>query len=129
MAKKKTWFDRMLSEGTDVSSKRVVSIFTLLNILVFCYIAVYTGKTLPEFMFDGLALIAGGGLGLTVVEAIFKKPRYNRYDYHEEEYEEHRPRPRDEGDEPLNPEEFSGDEDKCKCSEECQCGHKEKDQA
>ena len=127
MAKKKTWFDKMLSEGTDVSSKRVVSIFTLVNILIFCYIAVYTGKTLPEFMFDGLALIAGGGLGLTVVEAIFKKPRYNRDEYDEEEYEEPRHRPRDEGDEPLNPEEFTGEE--CRCAEECQCKEKEKDQA
>jgi hypothetical protein len=25
-------------------------------------------------MFDALALISGGGLGLTVVESIFKKP-------------------------------------------------------
>lgn len=127
MAKKKTWFDKMLSEGTDVSSKRVVSIFTLINILIFCYVAVYTGKTLPEFMFDGLALIAGGGLGLTVVEAIFKKPRYNRDVYDEEEYEEPRHRPRDEGDEPLNPEEFTSEE--CRCAEECQCKEKEKDQA
>ena len=126
MAKRKTWFDRMLSEGTDVSSKRVVSIFTLINILIFCYVAVYTGKTLPEFMFDGLALIAGGGLGLTVVEAIFKKPRYNRYDYDEEEYEDPRHRPREE-DEPLNPEEF--DREGCECAEECQCKQKEKDQA
>lgn len=122
MAKKKTWFDKMLSEGTDVSSKRVVSIFTLINILVFCYIAVYTGKTLPEFMFDGLALIAGGGLGLTVVEAIFKKPRYNRDEYDEEH---HYTRPPD--DEPLNPEEFTSEE--CRCAEECQCKEKEKDQA
>lgn len=127
MAKRKTWFDRMLSEGTDVSSKRVVSIFTLINILIFCYVAVYTGKTLPEFMFDGLALIAGGGLGLTVVEAIFKKPRYNRYEHDEEEYEEPRHPPREECDEPLNPEEFNGEG--CECVEECQCKQKEKDRA
>jgi hypothetical protein len=109
-----------------VSSKRVVSIFTLINILIFCYVAVYTGKTLPEFMFDGLALIAGGGLGLTVVEAIFKKPRYNRYGHDEEEYEDPRHRPHEE-DEPLNPEEFN--DEGCQCAEECQCKQKEKDQA
>jgi len=34
-------------------------------------------KVTPEFMFDALALIAGGGLGLTVIEKIFTKKEKN----------------------------------------------------
>jgi hypothetical protein len=76
MSKEKNtnWFGKLLSSNSAVSSKRVVSVFTLLNLITFCYIATFTDYELPEFMFDGLALISGGGLGLTVVESIFKKP-------------------------------------------------------
>ena len=76
MSKEKNtnWFGKLLSSNSAVSSKRVVSIFTLLNLITFCYIAAFTDYELPEYMFDALALISGGGLGLTVVESIFKKP-------------------------------------------------------
>jgi hypothetical protein len=76
MSKEKNtnWFGKLLSSNSAVSSKRVVSIFTLLNLITFCYIGAFTDYELPEYMFDALALISGGGLGLTVVESIFKKP-------------------------------------------------------
>lgn len=72
-AQKNNWFKSMLSSEGNVSSKRVVSMFTMLNLIAFCYIAAFTEHELPEYMFDALSLISGGGLGLTVIEAIFKK--------------------------------------------------------
>lgn len=67
----------MLSSKGDVSSKRIISIFLVLNLVVTMYIAVYNNeeKVAPEFMFDGLCLLAGGGIGLNVLEKIFNKKR------------------------------------------------------
>ncbi len=69
----KSFFKSMFSNGNDVSSKRFSAFFTLFNIIVLTYVATFMSddKVTPEFMFDALALIAGGGLGLTVVEKIF----------------------------------------------------------
>ena len=71
----KNFIMNLLGNGSDVSSKRFASLFTLLNVIVLTYIATLTSKegTTPEYMFDALWLIAGGGLGLTVVEKIFSK--------------------------------------------------------
>lgn len=71
----KDFIMNLLGNGSDVSSKRFASLFTLLNVIVLTYIATLTSKegTTPEYMFDALCLIAGGGLGLTVVEKIFSK--------------------------------------------------------
>jgi hypothetical protein len=63
----------MFSADGGVSSKRVISVVILINVIIFCYIATFVGKVIPEFMFDGLALIGGGGIGLTAIENIFKK--------------------------------------------------------
>jgi hypothetical protein len=71
--KNNNWFKSMLSSKGNVSSKRVVSMFTMLNLIAFCYIATFSEYELPEYMFDALSLISGGGLGLTVIESIFKK--------------------------------------------------------
>lgn len=69
------FFSKMFSNGDEVSSKRFSAFFTLLNIIILAYIATIMSedKATPEFMFDALALIAGGGLGLTVIEKIFTK--------------------------------------------------------
>ena len=69
----KKFFKSMFSNGDDVSSKRFSAFFTLFNIIILTYVATFMSedKVTPEFMFDALALIAGGGLGLTVVEKIF----------------------------------------------------------
>jgi hypothetical protein len=53
-------------------------------VIIFCYIATFAGKVIPEFMFDGLALIGGGGIGLTAVENIFKKSGDTKKDINEE---------------------------------------------
>ena len=71
----KDFFSKMLSGDSRVSSKRVIAIVAIVNIIIFCYIATFLGKTIPEFMFDGLALISGGGMGLTAVENIFNRKR------------------------------------------------------
>lgn len=71
---KKFFYDMFSSKG-NLSSKRVSSMFTLVNIIVLAYIATFRNDDhiTPEFMFDALCLIAGGGLGLTVIEKIFEK--------------------------------------------------------
>ena len=48
---------------------------TLFNIIILAYVATFRNDDhiTPEFMFDALCLIAGGGLGLTVIEKIFDK--------------------------------------------------------
>jgi hypothetical protein len=71
----KDFFSKMLSGDSRVSSKRVIAIVAIVNIIIFCYIATFLGKTIPEFMFDGLALISGGGMGLTAVESIFSRKK------------------------------------------------------
>jgi hypothetical protein len=69
----KEFFGKMFSSSSGVSSKRVVAVIIIVNIIVFCYIAIFLGKALPEFMFDGLSMISGGGMGLTAMENIFSK--------------------------------------------------------
>jgi hypothetical protein len=63
----------MFSSDSGVSSKRVISFIILINVIIFCYVATFLGKIIPEFMFDGLALVGGGGIGLTAIENIFRK--------------------------------------------------------
>ena len=76
----KDFFSKMLSGDSRVSSKRVIAIVAIVNIIIFCYIATFLGKTIPEFMFDGLALISGGGMGLTAMENIFSKKKNKNED-------------------------------------------------
>ena len=80
----RNFFSRMFSSDGGVSSKRVISFIILINVIIFCYIATFVGKVIPEFMFDGLALIGGGGIGLTAVENIFKKGGDTKKDINEE---------------------------------------------
>ena len=71
----KKFFYDMFGSNSSLSSKRVLSAFTLLNIILLAYVATFRNDDhiTPEFMFDALCLIAGGGLGLTVIEKIFDK--------------------------------------------------------
>jgi hypothetical protein len=67
------WLKSLLSSEGDASSKRVSAILSLLVCISFAYIATFTEYKCPDYMFEGLLVIAGGGLGLTVIESIFTR--------------------------------------------------------
>jgi hypothetical protein len=69
----KKFFSDLMSGSSDTSSKRFAALFALFNIIAITWVATIKDEkhVTPEFMFDSLALIAGGGLGLTVIEKIF----------------------------------------------------------
>jgi hypothetical protein len=71
--KRKYWVDKMLSGDSGVSSKRVAGTFVLLNVIVFCYMAVLSEMVIPDFMFEAICFLAGGLLGITALENVFKK--------------------------------------------------------
>lgn len=69
------FFMKLMGDGSDVSSKRFSGIITLLNLIGLAYVATAKQGVCPEHMFDTLALLCGGFLGLTTVEAIFAKKK------------------------------------------------------
>lgn len=69
------WLKSLLSAEGDASSKRVSAILALIVCINLSYIGTFTEYKCPEYMFDGLLLLAGGGLGLTVIESIFTKKK------------------------------------------------------
>jgi hypothetical protein len=71
----KQFFKDLFSGQSETSSKRFSAIISLFSLIIVTFLATFKADNwvTPEFMFDGLALIAGGGLGLTVVEKIFAK--------------------------------------------------------
>lgn len=71
----KNFFMKLVGDGSDVSSKRFSGIITLINLILLAYMATYMGGVTPEYMYDTLALLCGGFLGLTTVEAIFAKKK------------------------------------------------------
>ena len=72
------WLKSLLSSEGDASSKRVGALLSLLVCISLTYIGTFTSYKCPEYMFEGLLVIAGGGLGLTVIESIFT--RYKKKD-------------------------------------------------
>lgn len=66
---------KLLGDGSDVSSKRFSGLITLLNLIILAYITTYKNGVTPEYMYDTLALLCGGFLGLTTLEAIFAKKK------------------------------------------------------
>lgn len=66
---------KLMGDGSDVSSKRFSGIVTLLNLIGLSYVATIKSGVCPEYMFNTLALLCGGFLGLTTVEAIFAKKK------------------------------------------------------
>lgn len=66
----KEFFKKMVSASSDVSHKRVIVVFFAICIAIFCFIATYTSKVIPEFMFDALCLVVGGGMGLSVLDKV-----------------------------------------------------------
>ena len=71
------WLKSVFSNDKDASSKRVASILALLVCINLSYIGTFTEYKTPEYMYDGLLILAGGGLGLTVIESIFSKKKSN----------------------------------------------------
>ena len=64
----KDFFKKMVSASSDISHKRVIVVFFAFCIIVFCFIATYTSKVIPEFMFYALCLVVAGGMGFSVAE-------------------------------------------------------------
>jgi hypothetical protein len=76
----KKFFKDLLSGSPNASSKRFASLLALIVLISLTYIAAYKNEEhiVPEFMFDSIALIAGGGLGLTVIENVVKMKQQNK---------------------------------------------------
>ena len=66
---------KLISANDDMSSKRFAALVCTAAVIVLAFIATaaHEDKICPEFMYDSLCLIAGGGLGLSVIEKIFEK--------------------------------------------------------
>ena len=69
----KEWLKSLLTSCSKVSSKRVIAIFVVINLIVFSYIATFTSYKCPIEMFDTLALLTGGLFGGTVIERFTKQ--------------------------------------------------------
>ena len=63
---------KMFSDSSEVSSKRVAGIFTLVNAIVIGYISLYK-KDGPQYVFDGLLMYSASMLAATVVTSLFQK--------------------------------------------------------
>ena len=71
----KDWLKSLLTSCSKVSSKRVIAIFVVTNLIVFSYIATFTTYKCPIAMFDTLALLTGGMFGGTVIEKFTKQEK------------------------------------------------------
>ena len=69
----KEWLKSLLSNCSKVSSKRVIAIFVIINLIVLSYVATFTYYVCPIAMFDTLALLTGGLFGGTVIERFTKQ--------------------------------------------------------
>ena len=73
--KLKTWLNELVTSSTKVSSKRIVAIFVVTNLIIICYIATFTIYQCPIEMFDTLAILAGSLFGGTVIEKFSKQQK------------------------------------------------------
>jgi len=71
----KEFLKKMLSASADVSHKRVIVTLFAICLIIFCFIAIYTSKVIPEFMFDALCWIVAGGMGLTILDKFTQKKK------------------------------------------------------
>ena len=71
----KEWLVSMLSNCSKVSSKRVIAIFVVINLIVLSYVATFTHYVCPISMYDTLAILTGGLFGGTVIEKFTKKTK------------------------------------------------------
>jgi hypothetical protein len=68
----KEWIQNLLSNCSKVSSKRIIAIFVVINLILLSYIATFSEYDCPISMFDTLALLTGGLFGGTVIERFTK---------------------------------------------------------
>ena len=73
----KQFLKELISSNNEASSKRFAALFTLVNVILLAWVSTVNSvnEMVPEFIFDGLLLLVGGGLGLTVIEKIFNKTK------------------------------------------------------
>mgnify|MGYP000568919601 FL=1 len=73
----KEFIKKLISANDDMSSKRFAALVCTATVITLAFIATVADKDkiCPEFMYDALCLIAGGGLGLSVIEKIFEKKK------------------------------------------------------
>jgi len=69
----KSWLKQLLTSSSKVSSKRIVAIFVVTNLIVISYVATFTIYIIPIAMFDTLAILAGSLFGGTVIERFTKQ--------------------------------------------------------
>lgn len=62
----------MFSAEGDVSFKRVGSALALITCIIIAHVSTFTIYVCPEFIYDGLLILAGAGMGFTAVENITK---------------------------------------------------------
>ncbi len=60
----------MMTSNSGVSSKRFFTFIVLMNVLVLTYIATFNAPQYlcPDFMYDALCMISGGGMATTLIE-------------------------------------------------------------
>jgi hypothetical protein len=71
----KDWFQSLLSNCSKVSSKRIIAIFVVTNLILLSYIATFSEYDCPIAMYDTLALLTAGLFGGTVIEKFTKKTK------------------------------------------------------
>jgi hypothetical protein len=71
----KDWFNSLLSNCSKVSSKRVIAIFVVTNLILLSYIATFSEYDCPIAMYDTLALLTAGLFGGTVIERFTKQAK------------------------------------------------------
>lgn len=71
----KDWLKSLLTSCSKVSSKRVIAIFVVINLIILSYVATFTYYVCPIAMFDTLALLTGGMFGGTVIEKFTKQAK------------------------------------------------------
>ena len=71
----KEWLKSLLSNCSKVSSKRVIAIFVVTNLILLSYIATFSEYDCPIAMYDTLALLTAGLFGGTVIERFTKQAK------------------------------------------------------
>ena len=69
----KIFLKELLSSSNKISSKRFITILTLVMIVVSWAMDMFFNKTISEFIWNGLMTILGIGLGTITMTSVFGK--------------------------------------------------------